>query len=178
MQRNAIIAVLAFGLLATPLAVETLTSPDPFNALEFGMDLFELTIFAATIATVSLLVFNTRDLRREQDTLVRGLTQARVENERWRDSMRAQIDGFRNAIACQFDEWGLTAAERDVASLMLKGCTHKQIADARRSNESTVRQQAQSIYRKSHLQNRAELAAYFLDAVLQANGGGSPDRQS
>ena len=43
-----------------------------------------------------------------------------------------------------------------------------QIADIRKSTATTVRQQAQAIYRKSNLEGRSELAAYFLDAILHA----------
>jgi DNA-binding NarL/FixJ family response regulator len=64
--------------------------------------------------------------------------------------------------------WQFTPAEKEIAGLILKGCSHKQIADIRRSSDSTVRQQAQAIYRKSGLENRSELAAYFLDAILYA----------
>jgi DNA-binding NarL/FixJ family response regulator len=51
---------------------------------------------------------------------------------------------------------------------MLKGLRLKGIAQARNTSERTVRQQAQSIYRKAGLEGRSDLAAYFLEAVLGA----------
>jgi DNA-binding NarL/FixJ family response regulator len=42
----------------------------------------------------------------------------------------------------------------------------KEIADIRGSNESTVRQQASQIYKKSALGGRMELSAFFLDDLL------------
>ena len=62
--------------------------------------------------------------------------------------------------------WALTAAEADVASLMLKGATLREIAALRRTAEATIRQQAQSVYRKSGLASRAELSAYFLEDLF------------
>ena len=61
---------------------------------------------------------------------------------------------------------GLTASECDVASLMLKGLSHKEIAQIRNSSAATVRQQAAAIYGKSGLTSRAELAAYFLEDLF------------
>jgi tripartite-type tricarboxylate transporter receptor subunit TctC/DNA-binding CsgD family transcriptional regulator len=62
----------------------------------------------------------------------------------------------------QFDEWGLTVAERDVALLMLKGLRHKEIADLRGTTERTVRQQATMMYKKAGINSRSDLAAFFL----------------
>ena len=62
--------------------------------------------------------------------------------------------------------WGLTAAEREVGLLMLKGLSHKEVAAARSTTEITIRQQALSIYRKSGLRNRSELSAFFLEDLL------------
>jgi DNA-binding NarL/FixJ family response regulator len=66
----------------------------------------------------------------------------------------------------QFTAWGLTAAEREVAVLLLKGLGHKQIAGRTGRSERTVRQHAVAVYRKSGLGGRAELAAFFLDDLI------------
>jgi DNA-binding NarL/FixJ family response regulator len=49
---------------------------------------------------------------------------------------------------------------------MLKGLSHKEIAAARATTETTIRQQALAIYRKSGLGNRSELSAFFLEDLL------------
>ena len=49
---------------------------------------------------------------------------------------------------------------------MLKGLPLADIAVLRRTSEATIRQQAQGVYRKSGLANRAELAAYFLEDLF------------
>ena len=68
----------------------------------------------------------------------------------------------------EFDSWGLSSAEREIALLMLKGLRLKEIASARGTSERTVRQQAQAVYKKAGLDGRADLAAYFIEDFLQS----------
>ena len=74
----------------------------------------------------------------------------------------------------QFQDWGLTPAEEDVALLLLKGKSHKEIAAATGRSERTVRQHAVAAYHKAGLGGRAELAAYFLGDLNLPNAPG-PD---
>ena len=60
----------------------------------------------------------------------------------------------------------MTPAEREVGLLLLKGLSHKEVAAARSTGETTIRQQALGIYRKSGLRNRSELSAFFLEDLL------------
>lgn len=53
-----------------------------------------------------------------------------------------------------------------MALLLLKGFSHKEVAGLRGPAERTVRQQALAVYRKSNLNGRASLAAYFLEDLL------------
>jgi DNA-binding NarL/FixJ family response regulator len=50
---------------------------------------------------------------------------------------------------------------------MLKGAALCEIATCRQTSETTIRQQAQAIYRKSGLSGRAELSAYFLGSLFE-----------
>ena len=67
-------------------------------------------------------------------------------------------------------------AEADIAGLMLKGVPLGDIARLRRTSEVTIRQQAQSVYRKSGLSGRAELAAFFLESLFEDAGGADGER--
>ena len=62
----------------------------------------------------------------------------------------------------------LTPAEADIAGLLLKGVSLHDIAVLRHTSDATIRQQAQSVYRKSGLAGRRELAAYFLESLFEA----------
>ncbi|MCB1716557.1 MAG: response regulator transcription factor [Candidatus Competibacteraceae bacterium] len=102
----------------------------------------------------------------QQMSLIRDLEIARAEGIKWRDDMRELIKGLSNAIDEQFERWQLTAAEREVALLILKGLSHKEIAVVRDTSERTVRQQARAVYSKSKLSGRAALSAFFLEDLL------------
>lgn len=75
-------------------------------------------------------------------------------------------EGLGAAIDSSFADWQLTPAESEVALLLLKGLSHKEVASARDSSERTVRQQARSVYRKAGLGGRACLSAFFLEDLL------------
>ncbi len=50
--------------------------------------------------------------------------------------------------------------------MLLKGLSHKEVAEVRNTSEPTVRQQALVVYRKSGLRNRSDLSAFFLEDLL------------
>lgn len=95
----------------------------------------------------------------------RSLAEREAERDAWRARAEAALEGLGRAIDEQCTAWGLTPAERDVAIHLLKGQGHKQIAAATGRSERTVRQHAVSVYEKSGLGGRAELAAFFLDSL-------------
>ncbi len=66
----------------------------------------------------------------------------------------------------QLTKWGLTASEKEIALLLLKGLSLKEIASIRETSERTVRTQSLAIYQKAGINGRAELAAFFLEDLL------------
>ena len=170
------VSLLVFALLSIPEMIEFATGRATFDSTGIAIELSETLGLAAVIAAVTWLGFKHYEMRRERAALALDLVQSQAENVSWREASRAQMEGVRNAIDAQFETWRFTPAEKEIASLILKGCSHKQIAEMRRSSGSTVRQHAQSIYRKSGLESRSELAAYFLDAILQSSDDrGAPE---
>jgi len=69
-------------------------------------------------------------------------------------------------IKWQFADWSLTPSEGEVALLILKGLSIKEISNARSTKEKTVRSQASAIYDKSNLSGRHELSAWFFEDLL------------
>jgi DNA-binding NarL/FixJ family response regulator len=59
--------------------------------------------------------------------------------------------------------------------LILKGESHKRIAGLTGRSERTVRQHAVTIYNKSGLRGRAELAAFFLQDLVVPPSPASDD---
>lgn len=76
------------------------------------------------------------------------------------------LDGLSQAIEAQFSRWHLTDAEREVALLLLKGLSSKQIAAVRAVSERTIHEQARSVHAKAGLTGRAALSAFFLEDLL------------
>ena len=103
---------------------------------------------------------------REVQRLRGDLAKSRAEATRWHDEVSELLKGLSHAIDGQFDRWDLSPAEREVALLLLKGLSTRDIADLRQTREATVRQQAHGVYRKADLEGRAELAAFFLEDLL------------
>jgi putative tricarboxylic transport membrane protein len=100
--------------------------------------------------------------------LTSSLEEARQEAERHAKTADALIKGVGDKMDKQFEVWALTPAEKEVASLLLKGIRHKEIGEIRQTSERTVRQQSLAIYRKAGVEGRTELAAYFLEDLLPA----------
>ena len=159
----AVLAVIAgIGLLIT---LEILEEPD-MTLDEILWELVEPTLIVMTAAGVIYLMNRMNRQHREQLTLIRDLEVARAEGAEWRADMRELLKGLGSAIDSQFDRWSLTPAEREVAMLLLKGLSHREIASLRDASEATVRQQARSVYSKSDLSGRAALSAFFLEDLL------------
>lgn len=49
---------------------------------------------------------------------------------------------------------------------LLKGLSHRELAEVRSITEATARQQARAVYRKAGRSGRNELAAFFLEDLL------------
>src|SRR5262245_20489562 len=138
-----------------------------------ALQTFELLIFTSALAGIAFHWWQTIGERRRAQALDRQLAAARDEARRWSEDARrwnaeAQtlLQGLGAAIDRQFDRWGLTPAEREIALLQLKGLRHRDIAQLRRTSERTVRQQALTVYRKAGLNGRSDLAAFFLEDLL------------
>lgn len=85
---------------------------------------------------------------------------------KWKEKAQSSSQQMRNLIDNEFNSWQLSHSEKDVALLLIKGLSMKQIAEIRETQEKTIRQQATGIYRKSGLSGRQELAAFFLEDIL------------
>ncbi len=111
--------------------------------------------FVVFLAISIVLAGELRHVRR----LHREITTVKSRNARLAGDMLAVIDG-------QFQQWGLSDSEAEVALLLIKGLSMKEIAEVRAVKEKTVRTQAASIYAKSDQAGRHELAAFFIQDLM------------
>lgn len=71
-----------------------------------------------------------------------------------------------SVIVDEFNSWGLSDSEKEIALLLIKGLSMQEIATIRKVKEKSVRQQATGIYTKAGVASRYELAAYFIEDFL------------
>ncbi len=162
-------ATLAVFAVFFLLVLEVLDEQE-VDFLELGLELVEISLIVAASIAVMMLMTRVEDQELVQQQMQRELALATQEGAAWRERAKDLLKGLGSAIDEQFDRWHLTPAEKDVALLLLKGFSHKEVAQLRGRGERTVRQQAFAIYRKSNLSGRASLAAYFLEDLLLPSG--------
>jgi DNA-binding CsgD family transcriptional regulator len=133
--------------------------------------IYEVVLIVAAATTSGVLWRGWWRSRQNLADTKHVLAERASERDAWRASAEAALAGLGSAKDERFDAWGLTAAEREVALLLLKGRSHKQVAFATERSEKTVRQHAVSIYHKSGLNGRAELSAFFLEDILLPSRG-------
>jgi DNA-binding CsgD family transcriptional regulator len=165
-----ILLLSCFTLVVLGLAVFDLIREGAlFDPGEVALELADSLVMVGAMAAVAWTMQGIHDLREDQEALRNNLARSIAKGEGWRETRAAEIGALGQAIAVQFKAWHLSAAEIDIAGLMLKGASLKEIALARATSEATIRQQAQSIYRKSGLSGRTELSAYFLETLFEAS---------
>ena len=134
----------------------------------------ELVFLALLVVGVIGTIVQFRAALRHARELQRDLTVTREDAERWRSEAEALARRVGAAVDEHFSEWGLTSAEKEIALLVLRGLSYKEVAGVRGTAERTVRHQALAIYRKAGVAGRAEMAAVFLSDVLAGQGPQRP----
>lgn len=165
------------GLAAVYALMAILVAIDLVTDLRGGTAGFHVVLEAAVVVigmvAASMLALrmrrmsrDARELRDHASELAARLRASQLDAAKWQTDASALIDGLSAAIDEQFTRWELSPAEREIALLLLKGLSHKEIAQIRHVNETTVRQQSRTIYRKAGLSGRNDLAAFFLEDLL------------
>ena len=146
-----LLAGIGLGSFALLLTLEIVTESDEVSLADVIVDALSMLLLIASAVGVALLAQRMQSQHEEKMALLRDLETARREGEDWRAKVQSHLSGIRFEMERQFDDWGMTAAEREIGMLILKGLSHKEVANLRGTSEATVRQQAQSIYSKSDL---------------------------
>lgn len=151
-------------------AVAALVGIDIFTDSREGVVLWhvltEAFIGAVALGGVFYLLRGTFTLRHRLVKEIEDFTAFKKEAQAWRSESRKYVEGLARAIDQQLTKWNLTAAEKEVAFLLLKGFALKEIAEFRNTTEKTARVQSIAIYAKSGLKGRSELSAFFLEDLL------------
>lgn len=164
----AAIAILATVDLVTDFGEGTTTG---HVLVETAVVLAGLAGFVVLVRGIAELKRREREARAEVAALGSRLQAVQQEALQWRTEAKDLLQGLGAAIERQLVRWGLTAAEKDIALLLLKGLSHKAIADLRSVSEATVRQQSRGVYKKAGVEGRHDLAAFFLEGLLVPEAG-------
>ncbi len=166
-------------ILCILAAVFLLVVADILSDLKEGVVFWHLLIEGATgLFSLLGMFYLLRDSFRVKNTLLvttKELNAYREEAQKWRREYRKYVEGLSLAIDQQLTNWNLSGAEKEVAFLLLKGLSSKEIADIRSTTEKTARVQSMAIYAKSGLGNRSELSAFFLEDLLVPQEKKRPD---
>lgn len=126
----------------------------------------EATIMLFAFGGILWLLYSLRQQRQEIRELQLALdSHSAVQNQPDPYVLEAR-KRFSEMVTQQFAAWQLTASEKEVGWLLLKGLSLKEIALLRNTLEKTVRQQASAIYRKAGLAGRHAFAAWFLEELF------------
>jgi DNA-binding NarL/FixJ family response regulator len=126
----------------------------------------EWLLLSLSLAGFIYLVIDMRRRTMAIDRLRASLSSSEDRRASLSEELREARERHGIAIRHQFEAWSLTASEQQVAMLLLKGLSLKEIAAVRETREKTVRQQASNIYAKSGLEGRHALAGWFLEDFL------------
>jgi DNA-binding CsgD family transcriptional regulator len=129
----------------------------------------ELGIILFSLAAIALLRKDALLLFGENEKLRSELNFSQTQSVEWQRQAERFSEGVHAAVLAQFSAWQFTEAEAEVAKLLLRGYGLKEIASQRGTSDKTAQHQATSVYRKSGLEGRAALSAYFLENLLKAN---------
>jgi DNA-binding NarL/FixJ family response regulator len=163
-RRRQALATVLFLVIAFLMAIDLLG--DAETGADWAHLLVEAVIMALAIVGVFALWRGFRAAEIRAARLDVSLEAALKEASRFKAEAHEALRGLGEAIDAQFERWDLTPAEREVGLLLLKGLSHKEVAETRSTSEPTVRQQALMVYRKSGLRNRSDLSAFFLEDLL------------
>jgi len=127
----------------------------------------EAVLVLITIIGSIYLGFDLIRNSRQVKALRSKLAKADKQINNMSSQMRAARQEYSQTIAAQFELWGFTKSEQQVALLLLKGLSFKEIAEVRLTKEKTVRQQASTIYSKAQVDGRHTLCAWFMEDFIQ-----------
>lgn len=153
--------------------VAVLVSFDIFTDSREGVVLWHVltegVIGVLALAGVCYLLRGTIALKHRLEAEIENSMALKKEADTWRLESRKYIEGLALAIDHQLTKWNLTVAEKEVAFLLLKGLSLKEIAVVRRTTEKTARVQSMAVYAKAGISGRSELSAFFLEDLLPPN---------
>ena len=163
-QRERIVISLILLLVTLVVAIDVVN--DAREGVVFWHIFTECIIAGLALVGVFYLLRGTFTLQHRLKAEIDNFSAFKQEAEAWRAESRKYVDGLAHAIDQQLTKWNLTVAEKEVAFLLLKGLSLKEVAEVRKTTEKTARVQSMAVYAKAGISGRSELSAFFLEDLL------------
>lgn len=115
-------------------------------------------------------IFLIKDMRARTSNLISLKNELNISDDKLKnisEEMKNARHEYSEVIQTQFRRWALTSSEQEIAMLLLKGLSFKEMSAVRDTKEKTVRQQASTIYSKANVEGRHEFAAWFFEDFIQ-----------
>ncbi|GAA6206407.1 MULTISPECIES: LuxR C-terminal-related transcriptional regulator [Thalassotalea] len=163
-MRDGVIAIIL-------LLIMILNFFDVLTDISLGVPLWHI-FSESLIVVVSAIgaLFLIRDMKIRTSNIVNLKKELNLSDDKLRnisDEMKNARHEYSAIIQNQFDRWALTSSEQEVAMLLLKGLSFKEMSAVRNTKEKTIRQQASTIYSKANVEGRHEFAAWFFEDFIQ-----------
>lgn len=140
----------------------TLTNPKYFDSFRILIATIESLIAVSSILLVLVLYRQWKE-----ESLENELAQDTIHDlKRTNRILKDPEKGFWKEAKEQMEEWKLTEAEMEIAAMLLRGFSQKQIAAVRKKSLRTIENQTASIYEKSSMRGKLEFISYFLTPLL------------
>jgi DNA-binding CsgD family transcriptional regulator len=162
LQELLIIAVLSIIVIANvfDMASDMSSGASFVHLVEEGV-----VVLVSLVVIIGLLVYLRRQ-KRELEQIRREFSKQQQEALPASAELLQARKQLGSEIRRQFLDWQLTVSEQEVAMLLLKGLSFKEIAAVRETHEKTVRQQASAIYKKAGVSGRHAFSAWFIEDFL------------
>lgn len=128
--------------------------------------ILEAAVGVAALFGILYILQDSFQTKHRLEKEIHDFSEFKIQADAWKQESKKYIDGLSKAIDQQLTTWKLSAAEKEVAFLLLKGLSLKDVADVRQTTEKTARAQSIAIYAKSGVAGRSELSAFFLEDLL------------
>lgn len=97
---------------------------------------------------------------------IKANIKTKIKANKWEILSNQFMNKSKNYILKKFKEWNFSKSEQEIALLILKGKSSKEISEIRFTSDSTVRNQSSSIYIKSKLSGKNEFKGYFIKQFI------------
>lgn len=163
-QKERLIIIGVLALISLMVGVDLIN--DSQEGVTFWHILTEGSIGGVALFGIFYILRRSVELKHKLAKEISDFSEFKKESDAWRSEAKKYLDGLSNAIDMQLTKWNLSVSEKEVAFLLLKGLSLKEIATSRNTSEKTARVQSCAIYSKAGLAGRSELSAFFLEDLL------------